>query len=268
MILFRSALIGSLFLFLFACSNEENKNNTLKTPEETIVDNSIISDFKYDTLQQAYQGKFGDSFIYLVLNYVSETRAVGFSLFKGIQRNISGNVSWKEGKILCELQEPGDLASDGTFEISINPTDFLLQGNWIPNNNRLSKRTFELKPRKVEPAEDKLNVEKRNNYNYPEVDEYNFTDIFYQANAEDTIDIYFKKEGYCMAELTNTDDQDSRKQTTEVYGNWRFSASQKIEIHWMKNEHINPSKMTFHIQTDVDGYPRLVGNWTLYPYMY
>lgn len=255
-------------MILFACSNEENKNNTLKTQEETIIDNSIISDFKYDTLQQAYQGKFGDSFIYLVLNYVSETRAVGFSLFKGIQRNISGNVSWKEGKILCELQEPGDLPSDGTFEISINPTDFLLQGNWIPNNKRLSKRTFELKPKKAKPSEEKLNEVKLNINNFPEVNEYNFTDLFYHANAEDSIDIYFKKEGYCMAEITNLDDEDSRKQTIEIHGNWRFTASRKMEIHWMKNDYIQPPKMTFHIQTDENGFPRLVGNWTLYPYMY
>ena len=86
-------IYSCLILLLIASCKEK------EAPKEVLTINNIPAEipetdkFDYDTLKGMYTGDFGGSDIRIILNYVSQNNAIGYNIHKGLQRNLSGNVS-------------------------------------------------------------------------------------------------------------------------------------------------------------------------------
>lgn len=113
---------GSLIILLFfqSCGSSDSTKVDFANTDSDSLKVPHITELNLDTLKGIYIGDFGGSDIRIVINYISNKHAVGYSLHKGLQRNISGSVEITDETVNLILAEPEDHEFDGIFHIDIN----------------------------------------------------------------------------------------------------------------------------------------------------
>ncbi len=248
----RLLLFGILFLIV-ACSQEPTVTENVEVTEvEPIIPDEDT--FDYDTLRGMYVGDFGGSDIRIILNYVSQTNAIGYNIHKGLQRNLNGKVTRHGDSVQIVLHEPGDHKFDGVFTLDFIGNDYEPSGVWTSNSGSIPKKDFKL-AKMVKPTV-------RGN---DDIDYTNFAD--YMGYLSDTIGDYrFKNDGLCVFEYYPTTDENERvEQLVEVKGTWSLKGK-TLTIDWQPNSQFPERKMTFQLVENEWGEPILKGHGReLYP---
>ena len=130
----RAVFIFIAMLSLVSCNTIPEREHKAKAVNE-------MSKF-----EGSYEGDFGGSGnIRITLLHVDERKANGYSLHKGLQRDMSGTVREDRGGHSFTLKEPGDNQYDGNFNFVIERSGTTLTGTWTPlNNNELKTISFTL----------------------------------------------------------------------------------------------------------------------------
>lgn len=119
-------------------------------PATTKDKNGKPPEFK---VEGVYTADFSGSPIYITINYTNGQSVAGFNLHKGLRRNLQGRLAADGDKWTVVLDEPGDHAFDGVFQLKFNHDFTKGSGTWKPKNNQqLSTKTLELT--RVESRED------------------------------------------------------------------------------------------------------------------
>lgn len=240
-------LISTSFL-LQACSEGEEPAN-----------NDIISELTdehgmpcLEEIPGMYIGQFGDYAIRINLTYVNEHKVIGYNLHRGIQRNISGDVQYENGKLTLTLHEPGDHEYDGKFILTIDQTDCSLSGIWESNSGKISPKTFQLTKIDTDLDED------------APVALGNFTRYFYFLQ-HDKDELHFRPDGRVtysyFPEIADT----GIEEKISFNGTWSLSNG-KVLVEWEKNTIFTAPKVLLNMVFDdnVD-FPELTyGQTTFY----
>ncbi len=214
-----------------ACNNAEKVNTEPLSADESEVDSlGTYTTYKYDTLEGMYSGKFGDNEIRLVLTYVSDAHVTGYNLLKGLQRNISGSVAIKDNLVYFLASEPGDNKYDGSFEFTIDTTNFSLKGRWIANDEKIKSKEFKL------TKFIKGNDEGKN------INASNLADYFYMM--ADSLGYYhFESDGYVNYEYYPDNGGAKTDQIVKITGSWSLK-NKDLTIFWKPNKYFGEqSKM-------------------------
>ena len=112
----KSTLFLCTSIILFSCQRE---SETIEVIKEVLVEQPIqpIDKFDYKELEGIYRGEFGDGTISIILSYVSDSKAIGYNIHRGLQRNLNGHVTSHGDSIKIILNEPGDHEYDGVFTL-------------------------------------------------------------------------------------------------------------------------------------------------------
>lgn len=244
---------GLPLLLLFSCTEETiTKNEVQITEVEAIISEEDL--FDYDTLQGMYIGDFGGSDIRIILNYVSQTNAIGYNIHKGLQRNLNGKVSRIGDSVVIVLSEPGDHKFDGVFTLTFIGNDYEPKGLWTANSKNIPTKSFEL----LKMVKPKVNSGST-------VDYTNFADMM--GYMSDTIgDYQFKEDGLCIFEYYPSTDREERvEQLVEIKGTWSL-AGNILTIDWQPNKHFTDRRMLLDLVENEWGELILKGNdRTLHP---
>lgn len=120
----RFLLLFCPLLFLFSC-NESSE------PDVLIKSQSLVRlPVQPERVHGMYTGEFKGSPLCIVLDHVTDEKARGYDLHKGIRRTLSGVVEFSEGKLHLYLVEPGDSRFDGQFHLAIDTATWKGQGKW------------------------------------------------------------------------------------------------------------------------------------------
>jgi len=240
-------LILSTCLLFIACQEKPKEQEVkIENIEAEIPDEDT---FPYDTLQGMYMADFGGSPIRIVLNYVSGSNAIGYNLHKGLQRNITGNVTRSGDSIQLVLSEPGDNEYDGVFTLTfLGMNDNTPSGTWEANNKKIPSQKFTLK--RIDQPENESNEE---------ITITNFARIFSQMS--DSIGEYiFSEDGFVKLQYYPDKDLDWDKQQYEVIkGSWDLQG-ERVIINWEPNDIFKSNKLELTIKKYEYGEYSLIGN--------
>lgn len=220
----RINFISGLFILLFcvACSKEQVHEKKVSFPKKK----SIIkfNTENLDTLAGIYMGDFGGTDIRIVLTHISRNHVVGYNIFKGLRRNLSGNYMLHGDTVAMTLHEPGDNEFDGVFEMEIYRSNFKGKGKWESNSGKISPKYFKLE--KLPPFEYADDFSKLNNSNLTS----------YFSWVEDSIgSIQFEDDGSCKYSYYPNEDEKNRvEQLVEIKGSWSYK-NNLIRISWQPN---------------------------------
>lgn len=239
------AITTLICLMLFSCSQDPVVNEVVEV-EEIDPNMPELDDFDYDTLRGMYVGDFGGSDIRIIVNYVSQTNAIGYNIHKGLQRNISGKVRRSGDSIIVQMAEPGDHEYDGVFELLFTGIDKEPKGKWVSNSGKIKEKNFSLK--KMEATENKFFEE------FDEINVANFHNFF--GDASDTLGDYsFKSDGlvifsyYPGGRDHNYDNRGAARteQLKEIQGTWSLDGKE-LTIDWAKNTVFPKSQMKYNVR--------------------
>lgn len=253
----KSFLLFAAILFtLYSCNEAEKEQEVIVEKIESEIPEEDT--FPYDTLQGMYMADFGGSTIRIILNYVSGKNAIGYNIHKGLQRNITGNVTRSGDSIQVILNEPGDNKYDGVFTLDFIGIDKTPNGNWTANDPKIPSQNFTMK--KIDP---------NSKVNNDEITIYNFADIF--STVSDSIgEYYFEKDGLVTLRYYEDKDIDwDKQQYKEIKGSWELKG-QKAIINWEPNPIYKTNRLELDILKDEYGEPSLRenGNHELYMMWY
>lgn len=242
---------------LIGCSGSKSpEENTAHLAGNTATVEAIdeeIPPFDMDTLLGIYTGDFGGSPINIILTYVNKNKAVGYNIHKGLQRNISGEVSQTKDEVILKLSEPGDHDFDGVFEIRIAKNDFKGKGVWTANNKKYGDRKFSLKKRVSSDGDEERGkmIESATT-----ITEKNFIEYFGGTTSEDG-DFDFTEDGLVIFHyFPDKSTGQYRKQEITIKGNWEFGKKDRINVSWEKNSYFKKPDGYFQITYDPEyGYP-------------
>ena len=209
-------------LSILGC-NQKDKN---KTEAVEIVEVEPVflpkDDFDYDTLKGIYTGDFGGSQIRIILNYVSATKAIGYNIHKGLQRNINGKVYRSADSTYLSLSEPGDHEFDGVFNLTFIGIDKSPKGMWVSNSGELKPKELLLTKIESPPIFQK------------DITTSNFSNFFgYMYDAKGNYS--FEEDGFCVYEFyPSTDDINRVEQLRTVKGTWSLSKD-ILTVEWEEN---------------------------------
>jgi len=237
-----------------------------KSPEETSAHSTgttasikgldeEIPPFDMDTLQGIYTGDFGGSPINIILTYVNKNKVVGYNIHKGLQRNISGDVSQTKDEVILKMSEPGDHDFDGVFEIRIAKSNLNGKGVWTANNKKYGERKFSLKKRVVSEEEEEQN---KFTEHATTITEKNFMEYFGGSTSEDG-DFDFSDDGLVVFHyFPDMSTGQYRKQEITIKGTWEFGKKDRIDVSWEKNTYFKKPNGYFQITYDPEyGYPAM-----------
>jgi len=228
------SLVFALLLVVTSCKPDELKQPVFESPQAV----TIVDSFPFDTLRGVYYGDFGGTELRLVLDFVSEGHAIGSSIVKGLQRNISGKVKHTEHTVEMELAEPGDNKYDGVFSISFDRITYVPNGTWKPNDPKLKAKTFVLE--KVIYDDDQQLMTTANFVRYFDI-------------VSDSLGrIEFENNGLCTY-TSDGNDTDYKVQKMEFTGSWSVKDG-KVRIEWQENPVFSSRKSVFKIEADKTNY--------------
>ena len=251
----KSTLLLFAIITLFSCQQERETIGVIK---EVLVEQPIqpIDEFDYKELEGIYRGEFGDGTISIILSYVSDSKAIGYNIHKGLQRNLNGHVFSNGDSIQIKLNEPGDHEYDGVFTLTKSKNNELVSANWTCNDENIKAKKFELT---------KIQVAKKND---SKTYEMVLSDIAYLT---DTIGEYhFRKDGMVVFKYyPETDNNERVEQFVEIKGNWTEDNNNLI-IEWENNDLFKNKKEVFTINSSEDYDYRLENDDrtldSMYPY--
>jgi len=234
--LFLSAVLFSLCM----ASCGEDPKTAAAGEESTPADSAVVlPPFDYDTLKGIYYGDFGGTELRIVLNYVSEGHAVGYSIVKGLQRNISGKVLATAETIDLELSEPGDNKYDGLFKLSASRQTLGLSGTWTATNTKFGSKSFTLTKLHLPKEDEGLSTS-------------SFARLFYMARDE-TGEFSFDESGLCTYTYYPSQNEEYRDQKEEFTGSWSLKGH-TLTIDWQENPVFPSRKSIFEVTADQESY--------------
>ena len=233
----KSTLLLTVLIVISSCQQEAE---IIEVTKEVFVEQPVepIDEFDYKELEGIYRGEFGDGTISIVLNYISDSKAIGYNIHRGLQRNLNGHVNSIGDSIQIVLNEPGDHEYDGVFTLTKSKNNDGVSASWKCNNDNIKPKSFELN--KIQTAK------KSNSKTYEMV----LSDIEY---LNDTIgDYHFRKDGMVVLKYYPvTDNNDRVEQFVEIKGNW-IEDNNNLIIEWEKNELFKNQKEIFTINSSED----------------
>ncbi len=241
---------------LIGCSGSKSpeENSAHLTGSSTSIKEieEEIPPYEMDTLLGIYKGDFGGSPINIILTYVNKNKVVGYNIHRGLQRNISGDVSETRDEVILKMAEPGDHDFDGVFEIRINKNDLKGKGVWTANNKQYGERKFSLKKHIVSENEEQGKFVEH----ATTITEKNFIEYFGGSTSEDG-DFDFTEDGLVIFHyFPDKSTGQYRKQEVTIRGNWEFGKKDRINVSWEKNTYFKKPEGYFQITYDPEyGYP-------------
>lgn len=245
-------------LALLTACGEKSTEETVSTTEETKQDAVFPNDpfgalsLSDTTVRKAingmYTGDFGDSFIHLHIEFINEHRVVGYNIFKGLQRNLSGKVTEHPDSWELTLAEAGDRPDDGVFTVFVSRNDYSLKGSWKANNPKIPEKSFQL--------EKIVREEEENDTEEIKITQNNFTGYFSPVFSNG-YECYFKENGSVVLMYAPTDDEGNhQEQQVEARGSWRFISKKEpvLEVVWQKNTLLKKTKHKLKVEYE-EGYP-------------
>lgn len=120
-----------LFLLVFLLASCHN-SNTKETPAVVRGKTLVPLPVSPDKIRGTYTGDFKGTPVSITLNYVTDVRASGYNVHKGLTRNLSGTVEATPAGLHLRLSEPGNNPFDGTFDLVIDTATWTGKGTWTP----------------------------------------------------------------------------------------------------------------------------------------
>lgn len=228
------AVSASIFI---SCTQERE---TIETTKEVFIEQQIepIDDFDYENMEGIYRGDFGDGTISIILNYVSESNAIGYNIHRGMQRNLNGKVDRVNNTLIITLSEPGDHKYDGVFELNIRPNQKEIDSKWVCNDSKISTKVFKLKKREERK-------ENKNGEYKPSLSNVEFL-------SDNTGDYQFRDDGMLIFKYYPSHDEENRiEQFKEIKGNW-VQNDKTVIIEWENNTLFQDKKEEFEIHDSGD----------------
>tara|TARA_R110000737_G_scaffold350514_1_gene389721 strand:+ start:3086 stop:3877 length:792 start_codon:yes stop_codon:yes gene_type:complete len=229
-------LVG-FYLFLLLLSVSSCKEEVIeKTPVKEIIDEQKLTEFpefNWDTLKGTYFGDFSGSDIRITITFISNKHVVGYNVYKGLVRNLSGNVTEDAESIMLYLEEPGDNKFDGIFQLNVNKNTLETSANWDHFGKTISSKYFDLH---------KLTNAKANeSFKEDEMpDNSNFHEYFYYVTDSIGKMTFSEKGLVTYSFYPNLNESDRKEQLIEIRGS--FSVKDKaVIIDWQPNE-VFPSR--------------------------
>ncbi|MEN9440401.1 MAG: hypothetical protein RLZ33_477 [Bacteroidota bacterium] len=243
--------LSALLIIAISVSCGETKSN--ENQKEELIEQATLkfNNENLDTLKGIYIGDFGGEDIRVIITHVGKNHIVGFNLFKGLRRNISGTYINKGDTVSMTLAEPGDDKYDGIFEMDLFTADFSIKGKWKSNSGKIASKNFKLSKIVEFDYEDAPS----------KIDNSNFTNYFYWV--EDSIgSIHFDNDGSCIySYYPKLDDVNRVEQKEEIKGSWSIK-NLKVLINWQPNP-IFPSRKTEFTIRNEEYYYELEGEGRL-----
>lgn len=245
-------------LLLFGCGGKASNENQLVVTETGDSVAVEYPTFNWDTLKGDYFGEFGGSTIRLTINYVSNKQVVGYNIFKGLMRNISGNVEETIDEVILNMAEPGDNPYDGNFKLSVNRESLKFACIWEPLDAKLKSKKFSLTKVKKMKYDDFKHTDPITNDNFK---------FFFDHVADTIADIYFQEDGLVKYEyyLSDDDYENRREQVQTIKGDWIVKGG-KLLIDWEENQIFPTRRSTFKMVKESEYENTLVGDrrefWT------
>lgn len=254
----RLLVFFSLTIFIFSCGRVSDNHKA--SPDISNEDSAriVYPEFNWDTLKGNYFGDFGGSTIRLTINYVSNKQVVGYNIYKGLMRNISGHVEETMEELVLNMAEPGDNPYDGNFKLSVNRETLKFSCIWEPLDTKLKAKTFTLTKLK------KLDYDDFNHKDPITNDNFKF---FYDHVADTVADVYFEHDGLVRYEYyPNTGNPDGRsEQLSVIKGDWIVKEG-KLFIDWEENPIFSKRKSSFKMVKESEYENLLIGDgrefWT------
>jgi hypothetical protein len=228
-----------------ACQDSTSEGTNLVEIEGIEAEIPEEDRFDYDTLQGMYIGNFGGSDIRIILNYVSQTNAVGYNIHKGLQRNLSGKVTRSGDSVTVFMAEPGDHEFDGVFELLFIGENSEPKGTWKSNSGIISPKEFKLK-----------RIEANKTGNWEEYEKITIENLHqYFGEASDSLGEYsFKSDGlvifsYYPGGYWEEDDEAARskKQMKQIQGTWSMKDN-FVTVAWEANRILPKSDMRYEVK--------------------
>ncbi len=212
-------LVFGLLVIIFSACNSGTSTRYTVPPAHSI----FPPDNDYASVEGVYSGAFGEHVIYLTLRKVTGKNVVGYTLLKGVRRNVSGPMEVLDDVYHLSLKQPGNNPTDGYLDIKIDKATLLLSGTWTPRNNaQESPVTFSL-------------IKKTESENY--YDNY--------ASYSDSLHrITFDQNGQCVYEFYNDSAKGDKSQITTVNGSWVLKDG-SYTIDWEENEVFSSTRSIF-----------------------
>lgn len=102
---------------------------------------------------QSWTGQFGERKIGFFIESLDATQIRGYSMVGQNRRPFQGSVRQQNGMYLIMAREPMNQASDGTFELTLNPaTPRQIEGTWQSQDTQVAAKQFSLTPRACSAA--------------------------------------------------------------------------------------------------------------------
>ncbi|HEV7334044.1 MAG TPA: hypothetical protein VGN63_23620 [Flavisolibacter sp.] len=208
----------SIACLFFSCKEEPKKDAVL-------VKGKALATLPLspEKVKGTYSGTFKGSPISIVLNYISHQHASGYNVHKGLMRNLSGRISFRDGKLQLQLSEPGNNQYDGEFFLTLDTATWNGTGNWKPLKKG-EETSFSFRRQVVKE------------------DDYGQT--FFDSSANH---ITLKPDGSCIYSYL-TDSTNTGQQLT-IRGNYQKEDS-IVTIYWQKNPIFPSGKSVFTLATE------------------
>ena len=137
------------------------KQQDVKKPASASLntDKLFIPPFTVTKFEGSYTGSFDRGFITINLNYVQGKNASGYDIQRGLRRNINGTLKPIGKSFNFIMNEPGDNASDGIFQFTIDTSRFILNGTWKSRDTLQIVSKSMLLKRQLKKTQDSLDNE-------------------------------------------------------------------------------------------------------------
>jgi hypothetical protein len=212
-------IVFTLVVILFSACNSGTATRYTVPPARSI----FPPDFDYASLEGVYTGAFGDYVIYLNLRKVTGKNVMGYSVLKGVRRNVGGPMEVLDDVFHLSLKQPGNNPADGYFDIKIDKATLLLSGTWTPRNTaKDSPVTFSL-------------IKKAESEDY--IDDY-------ASYSDGRHTITFESNGQCNYSFYNDSLDGDKNQMTSVNGSWVLKEGSYI-IDWTENNVFSTPRSIF-----------------------
>ena len=226
--MFIKIIFYTLALVVMAGCGSKEKEARVMSASKVTNQKSSLSSFQVNKFEGTYTGSFDRGFITLNLNYVTGQHVSGYDIQRGLRRNINGSLTPGGKTFAFNLKEPGDNASDGIFQFTIDTSRFIVNGRWKSfDTSKIVSKALVLKkqPKKTESnLDNELGtwVPARSNY-----------------RTDTTLD--FSGEGICEFRFYQFPG-DSTSQLLSVKGSY-IRIKDSVLIEWQKNSWTPAQKM-------------------------
>lgn len=234
-----------MLALLVSCGNKSKPKDSTDSQDSTNTTQNIESNYPTDSLKGEYIGGFGTNTIIIALNYINGKKSSGYSILKGLRRNITGEIT-NQGKYFdFVLSEPGGDPYDGTFTFKIDTATRTMEGSWAPFDSA-----------SVKPKNYKLN---RRVYAHEEIKGYVGKWYLSSMEVKFNQDKSGNAKGYWWNEKTES------TENVDIAFSW-FEEKNDVTIEWGKNNIFLSPKMKFKY-SKVDGEEMLQsGDYVMYRY--